>query len=47
MPREIVADHHRVMPAGQPIEGQILQHQHRIAGGHFGQQIAQLRGASG
>lgn len=32
---QIIADHHGVMPAGEPFQPQILQNDHRASGGDF------------
>ena len=34
---QVITHHHGVMPLRIPIEGQVLHHQHRVAGVNFGQ----------
>src|SRR4029077_16741267 len=40
---QVVADRNSVMPGRVPIEGQILQHDHRGSRGDFGEEIGEAR----
>src|SRR6267143_547266 len=40
---EVIADRHGVMPGRIPVQGEVLQHDHRVSGGDLGEEIRQVR----